>query len=140
MKNLKSKKIVQLLADLSKDKNIKLALDKVKSEYRNESQEKINSFKDLLIVIFKISSKFIGKKKARVIEETLDAVGILIQISFIVKTNVFDRPEVREYFQNLWKGLKVNWNAIYSSSKNFVDSQLKTNKEKSNISTQKNVA
>lgn len=137
MKNLKSKQIIQLLADLSKDKNIKLALDKVKSEYRNESQEQINSFKDLLVVIFRISTKFIGKKKARVLEETLDAVGILIQISLLIKTNVFDRPEVRLFFQNLWSGIKVNWSAIYSTASNYVDQQLNKRKQAKTNENQK---
>ena len=43
-------------------------------------------------------SRFAKKKKARALDELGDLIYLLVQVSVMLKENIFDRPEVREFF------------------------------------------
>ncbi len=127
----KSKKILKLLSDLSQDPKIKSAIDQLKNKYKPDVDNKMDSFKDMAFLALKVGAKFVNRRKARIIEDTLEALGILVQISFLIKANIFDKPEVQLFFKDLWKGVQSNGLAVYSSGKAFVDQQLFKRKMKS---------
>lgn len=125
-----SKKIAQLLSDLSKDPKIKTAIDQLKSNYSADPAHKISNIKDIALVALKLGAKFTGRKGARLVQETLDAIGLLIQISFLVKTNIFDRPEVQAFFKEMWSGIQMNSSVAFSAAKSYVDRQLEKIKKR----------
>ena len=126
----KSKKILKLLSELSQDPKIKTAIDQLKEKYKPNAEAKIDSLKDMAFLALKLGTKFVNRRRARVIEDTLEALGILVQISFLIKANIFDKPVVQVFFKDLWTGVQSNGMAVYGSGKAFVDQQLYKRKMK----------
>ncbi len=120
----KSKRIIKLLSDLSQDPKIKSAIEQLKNKYKPEVDNKMDSIMALAFLALKVGAKFVNRRRARIIEDTLEALGILVQVSFLIKSNIFDKPEVQLFFKDLWKGVQSNGLAVYAGSKAFVDQQL----------------
>jgi hypothetical protein len=65
---------------------------------RGKTSGRLESFAEATKIIPVIASGFLKKKKARALEEQLEIAHFLLRLSFLVKENVFDRPEVKEFF------------------------------------------
>ncbi|MGA2709021.1 MAG: hypothetical protein ABSF86_11510, partial [Steroidobacteraceae bacterium] len=59
---------------------------------------KVESLTDIVLLILAIASRFATKKKARALDELMDIIFLLVQVSLRLKENIFDRPEVKEFF------------------------------------------
>lgn len=125
-----SKRLRELLVTLSKDPKVKNALSTLKA--KSNGSNKVNSFKELFIHLLRLSSKFLGKKKARFLEEWIDAAELLISLSLVLKENIFDRPEVRAFFEESWDGLKKQSMHFYLAATKFVAETLRKMKRRSN--------
>lgn len=102
-----SKEFLELLKKLSTDPKIKSAIESAKAEANSQSSYQATSVIDLIIHLLKYSSTFVGKKKAEKITEYTGYIGFLITISLLLKKNIFDRPEVREFFIKNWVDTKI---------------------------------
>jgi hypothetical protein len=60
-----------------------------------------------------IASRFATKKKARALDELMDIIFLLVQVSLLLKENIFDRPEVKKFFSQSSK-------EIYSLAQKYV--------------------
>jgi hypothetical protein len=100
-----------LLKELSRDSRLKRVIAKHRS--RAKSGGKIQQAANLALGLLKIASRFMTKKRARTLEELVDAVYLLVQVSLLLKENVFDRPEVKRLFKQRSK-------QIYSLAQEYV--------------------
>ena len=53
---------------------------------------------DIVLLLLAIASRFATKKKARALDELMDIIFLLVQVSLLLKENIFDRPEVKKFF------------------------------------------
>ena len=44
------------------------------------------------------AARFATKKKARALDELMEVIYLVVQVSLVLKENIFDRPEVKEFF------------------------------------------
>lgn len=94
-----------LLKELGRDPRVKRVIAKRQSrgQPRGKSGHKIESLTEIALLLLAIASRFVSKKKARAIDELMDTLYLLVQVSLLLKENVFDRPEVKEFFGQSWK-------------------------------------
>jgi len=96
MKN--SSQLENLLKELSRDPRLKLVIAKAKRQTRGKGAAKVENVTGIFLLILAIASRFAKKKKARAIDELMDIIYLLVQVSLVLKENIFDRPEVQEFF------------------------------------------
>ena len=60
----------------------------------------MESLAALFLLSVSVVSRFVSKKKARSLDELIEVVYLLVQVSLSLKENVFDRPEVREFLSH----------------------------------------
>ena len=84
-----------LLKVLGRDPRVKRVMAKRQS--RGKGGRKIEGVTDIVLVLLAIASRFVTKKKARAIDELMDIIYLLLQVSLLLKENIFDRPEVKEF-------------------------------------------
>jgi len=99
----KSTNFGELLVELSRDPAVKRAVAKTRRKRPGKTTAKVESVTGILRLITGIASRFAKKKKARGIEEAMDAIDLLIQVSIALKENIFDRPEVRRFFSRSFR-------------------------------------
>ncbi|MGA2713122.1 MAG: hypothetical protein ABSG41_08435 [Bryobacteraceae bacterium] len=87
-----------LLKQLSRDPRLKLVIAKAKRQTRGKGAAKVENVTGIFLLILAIASRFAKKKKARAIDELMDIIYLLVQVSLVLKENIFDRPEVQEFF------------------------------------------
>jgi hypothetical protein len=87
-----------LLKKLSRDPRLKLVIAKAKRQTRGKGAAKVENVTGIFLLIMAIASRFAKKKRARAIDELMDIIYLLVQVSLVLKENIFDRPEVREFF------------------------------------------
>lgn len=63
---------------------------------------------------------FFGGRTVRKIEAVLVAIGLLIELTILLKAKVIDDPEVRKYVQQAWDELKKQSFAAYSVAQEMV--------------------
>ena len=97
MKN--SNKYRKLLKELSRDPQLKQVIAKARRQPRGKAGTSVESATSTFMLISAIASRFSKKKRARALDELADTVHLLVQISFVLKENVFDRPEVKKFFR-----------------------------------------
>ena len=90
------RKLKGLLSELGRDPRVKRVIAKRQS--RKKGGGKIERVTDVLLVLLAIASRFATKKKARALDELMDIIFLLVQVSLRLKENIFDRPEVKEFF------------------------------------------
>jgi hypothetical protein len=78
-----------------------------KRQSRKKGGGKIERVTDVLLVLLAIASRFATKKKARALDELMDSIYLLVQVSLLLKENIFDRPEVKEFFSQSSKEIYV---------------------------------
>ncbi len=94
MKN--DSQFTDLLKVLGRDPRVKRVM--AKRQIRGNGGRKIEGVTDIVLVLLAIASRFATKKKARALDELMDFIFLLVQVSLLLKENVFDRPEVKKFF------------------------------------------
>jgi hypothetical protein len=92
-----------LLKDLSRDPRLKVVIAKAKRKPRGKATAEVESAAGLFLLALSIASRFAKKKHARALDELGDLIYLLVQVSEMLKENIFDRPEVREFFSQRCK-------------------------------------
>jgi len=88
-----------LLKELSRDPRLKLVITNAKRQKRRKGGVEVESLSSIVRLVLTIASRFMKKKKkARALDELMDIVYLLVQVSVLLKENIFDRPEVKEFF------------------------------------------
>ena len=112
-----------LVKELGRDPRLKPAIAKARRHSRGKGAKKVEDAADTVLLLMGIASRFAKKKKARVIDELMDVIYLLVQVSLLLKENIFDRPEVREFFSRSSK-------QIYLFAQSCVDMVLPKTKTK----------
>lgn len=94
-----------LLKELSRDPRLKRVIAKARKESQGSKRARVEKVTDLFLVALTIASRFSKKKRARAMEDLGDMVYLLVQASLLLKENIFDRPEVKEFFNKSSKRL-----------------------------------
>jgi hypothetical protein len=87
-----------LLKDLGRDPRLKLVIAKARRQNRGKGGAEVEGVTGIFLLLMAIASRFAKKKKARALDEAMDVIHLLVQVSLLLKENVFDRPEVKEFF------------------------------------------
>ncbi len=98
-------KSATLLKKLARDPRLKRVIAKAEKESSGAERAKVEKATDLFLLALTIGSRFSKKKKARAMDELGDLVYLLVQASLLLKENIFDRPEVKEFFDRSYKRL-----------------------------------
>ena len=87
-----------LLKELARDPRLKRVI--AKRQPRGKGGAKVENMSGILLLILAIASRFAAKKKARALDELMDIIYLLVQVSLVLKENVFDRPEVKAFLSH----------------------------------------
>lgn len=93
----------KLVKDLRRDPRVKKAVAKAVRQSRDPGIRKVEDVTGIAVLMMKIASSFAKKKKARAIEEAMDMIYLLVQVSIVLKENLFDRPEVKKFFSESFR-------------------------------------
>ena len=96
MKN--GSQFTNLLKELGRDPRLKRVIAKAKRQTRGKGVAKVENVTDIFLLILAIAFRFATKKKARALDEMMDIIYLLVQVSLLLKENIFDRPEVKKFF------------------------------------------
>jgi hypothetical protein len=107
----KDSQFKDLLKELARDPRVKRVIAKRRS--RGKRGGKIQPEAGIVLALLGIASRFMTKKRARAFDELVDAIYLLVQVSLLLKENVFDRPEVKRF-------LKQRSKQIYSLAQEYV--------------------
>ncbi len=121
---MKSTDFKNLLKKLSTDPRVKAAIDAAKEEATKSSEFQATSALGLIGYLFKYSASFLGRKRAGKLSELTGNLVFLITISMILKRNLFDRPEVKEFFEQNWTGAKKHFSQFYTTCQKFVSERV----------------
>ena len=105
MKN--GSQVKNLLKELSRDARLRRVIAKAKRRTRGKGGAKVETATDMLLLLMAIASRFAKKKKARALDELMEIIYLLVQVSLLLKENIFDRPEVKEFFSHRSKQVYV---------------------------------
>ena len=89
----------KLLAELSRDPRLKRIIAKTRRGRGRINATTVDSATSVFVLLSTIAARFSKKKRARTIEELADIIQLLVQVSLLLKENVFDRPEVKRFFR-----------------------------------------
>jgi len=103
----------KLVKDLSRDPRLKKAVAKAARHPRSKGVRKAEDAAGLFVLLTKIASPFLKRKKARALQDAMEMIYLLVQVSVLVKENIFDRPEVKIFFSESLR-------QIYSTAEEFV--------------------
>lgn len=95
----KSNKDRKLLEELSRDPRLEQVIAKARRQPRGKARTNVESVTDMFLLVSAIASRFSKKKRARALDELADMVHLLVQVSLLLKENIFDRPEVKKFFR-----------------------------------------
>lgn len=98
----KRSQVNHLVKRLSRDPRLRRVIHKAKLRQKNGTG-KIEGLGDLFLLSLAVASRFVSKRKARTLDELMEIVYLLVVVSLILKENVFDRPEVKEFFSQNYK-------------------------------------
>ena len=87
-----------LLKELSRDPRLKRVIAKARRQTRGKGAARVESVTGIVLFILAVVSRFTSKKRARILDEMMDTIYLLVQVSLLLKENVFDRREVKEFF------------------------------------------
>ena len=95
---MKAADFKNLLDDLGRDPRLKRVIAKARRQIKKKDGARAENWPDFLLLGLAILSRFASKKKSRAVHEFMDWVYLLVQVSLLLKENIFDRPEVKEFF------------------------------------------
>ncbi len=110
----------KLLADLSKDPEIRAAIEKMSAQGGRSNAQ---ALKDFLPFVVKLSK--LGGRRMTIIGQYFGMLLFLFELSIILKKNVFDRPEVQQFFKENWAGAKTKANAMYMLCSGYMKTVLR---------------
>jgi hypothetical protein len=87
-----------LLKELGRDPRLKPVITNAKRQKRGKGGAEVEGVTGIVLLLLTIASRFLKKKNARALDELMDVIYLLIRVSVLLKENIFDRPEVREFF------------------------------------------
>jgi hypothetical protein len=97
MKN--ATKLRKLLKEWSRDPRLKQVIAKARRGSSHDKREsQIESLANVYLALSTIAAGLSKKKKARALEEHIDVVYFLVQVGLLLKEHIFDRPEVKDFF------------------------------------------
>jgi len=102
-----SNKSRKLLKELSRDPHLKQVIAKARHQPRGKVEARVESVTGMFVLLSRIASRFAKKKRARAIDDLADTVHLLFQVSLLLKENIFDRPEVKNFFRESSKQVYV---------------------------------
>jgi len=102
-----------LLMELSRDPEFKQAVAKARRHGRGKGTAQVETATRLLMLFLDVASRFTKKKRAKALDEARELIYLLVQVSIVLKENVFDRPEVKEFFSQSFR-------RIYQAGREFV--------------------
>jgi hypothetical protein len=85
-----------LLKVLGRDPRLKRVM--ARRRIRGKGGANVEHVTDIVLLLLAIASRFATKKKARALDELMDIIFLLVQVSLLLKENIFDRPEVKKFF------------------------------------------
>ncbi len=99
--------------ELSRDPRLKQALARARSKTRGKEVRRVDDATGMALLLLGTVSRFTKRKKARALEEAMDLIYLLVQVSIVLKENVFDRPAVKKFFSH-------SFGQLYSLAQQFV--------------------
>jgi predicted house-cleaning noncanonical NTP pyrophosphatase (MazG superfamily) len=87
-----------LLKELGRDPRLKQVIAKAKRQTRRKGEAKVENVTGVVLLLLAFASRFVTKKRARALDELMDVIYLLVQVSGFLKENIFERPEVKEFF------------------------------------------
>lgn len=109
----------KLLMKLAEDPKIKSAIDMIDHGANND---KITSFRDTLQTFTDMTKSFVGSKRALKIAAYAEVMILAYRLGLVLKTNIFDRPEVKAYIDENLSGLKSS--GVYKIAKQFIGNAI----------------
>jgi len=94
----KARGIASLVRELSRDPLLKRAVAGARRKTRGKGVARVENATGIVLLLLGVASRFAKKKKARALDEAMDLIYLLVQVSVVLKENVFDRPEVKRFF------------------------------------------
>lgn len=88
----------KLLRELSRDPRLKHVVAKARRGSHDKRRSQIETLANVYLALSTIAAGLSKKKKARAIERHMDIVNFLVQVGLLLKENIFDRPEVKDFF------------------------------------------
>ena len=113
-----------LVKELSRDPRLKQVISKAKHQSRGRNTGHVENLRDFFLLSLGITSRFVSKKKARILDELMDAVYLLVEVSLLLKENVFDRPEVKKFLNQGSKQVFLFAQVVYKSANEYVSTIL----------------
>lgn len=71
-----------------------------------------------------VAGRFVGKGRMKTFIGFVDAAIFLISLSLLVKQNIFDRPEVREFLAKSWRDINKTVATLTQIARDYVDKRL----------------
>ena len=87
-----------LLKELGRDPRLKRVIAKRRT--RGKGEARVENMSGIVLLILAIAARFATKKKARALDELMDIIYLLVQVSLVLRENVFDRPEVKAFLSH----------------------------------------
>ena len=108
--------------ELGRDPRLKQAITTARSKTRGKEIRRVDEATGIALSLLGIASRLSKRKKARALEEVMDVIYLLVQVSIVLKENVFDRPEVKKFFSQSFR-------QVYSLAQQFVAMVLPKTKQ-----------
>ena len=94
----KPTKFANIAKELSRDPRLKQAIAKTRRKNRGEGVRRVENATGIILLLLGIASRFSKRTRARALDEAMDVISLLVQVSIVLKENIFDRPQVKKVF------------------------------------------
>jgi hypothetical protein len=109
-----------LLKKLSEDPKLREAIRAI----GKNSDKNFAALSQGLASTLLLAGRFVGKGRMRTLANVIDAAVFLVSLSLLIKQNVFDRPEVREFFSRVWKDISKTAQHLSAVARDYVEKRL----------------
>jgi len=92
-----------LAKELSRDPRLKQAIVRARRKKPGKGVRQVENATGVAMLLLGIASRFSKRKKARALDEAMDVIYLLVQVSIVLKENVFDRPQVKKFFSQSFR-------------------------------------
>ena len=99
------KQFKDILQKLAREPQVKEALTKARRQMRRKG--KAENLTGALLLALAVATRFVSRKKRRAVDDLMDSIFLLLEISLLLKENIFDRPEVKKFFRLRSKKVSV---------------------------------
>lgn len=109
-----------LLKKLGEDPKLREAIKRI----GQNSDKNFAALSQGLATTLLLAGRFVGKARMRKITTFIDVAVFLISLSLLIKQNVFDRPEVREFIARVWKDVNKTVQQLSAVAREYVEKRL----------------